>query len=217
MHTILTSGSVHTTLSADRENTERPLVVDPLAREVHLRGQRIELTRTEFDLLHLLSSRPRQVFTPRQLFQDIWTEEFFDADHVVETHISRLRRKLGESGIQPRHIHTVRGVGYRFEPDPPGPVAHGQTDIGDGIGTTRVHRVRLTPDLSVTEIDPGLAEILGVTGDECLGQRFPELVKTLAGSILLEIQTRPLHDGMGRLVGIEVRVVARECTSSGPG
>lgn len=130
MHTIRVFGptmsgaySVHeTALGVSRnpqpEQAESDLVIDPETREVLLRGEIIELTRTEFDLLHAMSQHPRRVFSSAQLFAAGWDGEFFEADHVIETHISRLRHKLGESGSHPRYIHTVRGVGYRFEPDP---------------------------------------------------------------------------------------------------
>lgn len=102
--------------NVDHPMADGDLVIDERSHEVLLRGSALDLTKTEFDLLVVLAKHPRQVFTTRQLFQRVWSSDFFDADHVVETHISRLRRKLGESGAHPHYIHTVRGVGYRFEP-----------------------------------------------------------------------------------------------------
>jgi DNA-binding response OmpR family regulator len=91
------------------------LVIDPVAREVSVDGENVELTKIEFDILDLLSSSPRRTFTREQLLVQVWGEWFGD-DHVIEVHMGKLRKKLGESASQPRHIRTLRGVGYRFEP-----------------------------------------------------------------------------------------------------
>jgi DNA-binding response OmpR family regulator len=91
------------------------LIVDPLAREVKVDGAEVELTKIEFDILDLLSGSPRRIFTREQLLEQIWGEWFGD-DHVIEVHVGKLRKKLGESAAAPRHIRTLRGVGYRFEP-----------------------------------------------------------------------------------------------------
>jgi DNA-binding response OmpR family regulator len=91
------------------------LVVDPVAREVRVDGEDVDLTKIEFDILDLLSGSPRRTFTREQLLVQVWGEWFGD-DHVIEVHMGKLRKKLGESASQPRHIRTLRGVGYRFEP-----------------------------------------------------------------------------------------------------
>ena len=91
------------------------LVVDPVAREVTLDGAVVELTKIEFDVLDLLSASPRRTFTREQLLARVWGDWYGD-DHVLEVHIGKLRKKLGESALEPRHIRTLRGVGYRFEP-----------------------------------------------------------------------------------------------------
>ena len=90
-------------------------MVAPLAREVKVDGGEVELTKIEFDILDLLSGNPRRIFTREQLLEQIWGEWFGD-DHVIEVHVGKLRKKLGESAASPRHIRTLRGVGYRFEP-----------------------------------------------------------------------------------------------------
>ncbi|MFN8168580.1 MAG: response regulator transcription factor [Candidatus Nanopelagicales bacterium] len=91
------------------------LVIDPSAREVVMDGEEVELTRIEFDILELLSGSPRRTFTREQLLEHVWGDWFGD-DHVIEVHMGKLRKKLGESASRPRHIRTLRGVGYRFEP-----------------------------------------------------------------------------------------------------
>jgi DNA-binding response OmpR family regulator len=91
------------------------LRVDPVAREVIVDETLIDLTKIEFDILDLLSDCPRRTFTRQQLLDAVWGDWFGD-DHVIDVHVGNLRRKLGESASAPRHIRTMRGVGYRFEP-----------------------------------------------------------------------------------------------------
>src|SRR6266511_2446995 len=90
------------------------LVIDPAAREVQLAGEPVELTRLEFDLLEALSERPRVVLSRRQLLERVWGADWYGDDHLVDVHIANLRRKLGDDPRQPRHILTIRGVGYRM-------------------------------------------------------------------------------------------------------
>jgi DNA-binding response OmpR family regulator len=91
------------------------LSIDPNAREVRLDGRILDLTKIEFDLLTKLASEPRRVFARQQLLDAVWGADWYGDDHVVDVHMGNLRRKLGESGSNPRFIHTVRGVGFRFE------------------------------------------------------------------------------------------------------
>ena len=90
------------------------LTIDPAAREVSVAGTPVDLTRLEFDLLEVLSARPRVAFSRRQLVEQVWDEAWFGDDHIVDVHIVRLRRKLGDDAAHPRYVLTVRGVGYRM-------------------------------------------------------------------------------------------------------
>jgi DNA-binding response OmpR family regulator len=90
------------------------LTVDPAAREVHLKGRPVELTRLEFDLLEALSERPRMVLSRRALLERVWGPDWYGDDHLVDVHIANLRHKLGDDPRAPRHILTVRGIGYRM-------------------------------------------------------------------------------------------------------
>ena len=92
------------------------LRVDPVAREATLDGVPVELTKIEFDILDLLSGSPRRTFTREQLLETVWGGTWFGDDHVIDVHLGNLRRKIGESAGAPRHVRTVRGVGYRFDP-----------------------------------------------------------------------------------------------------
>jgi DNA-binding response OmpR family regulator len=83
-------------------------------REVFLDGEPVMLTRTEFDLLGVLSSRPGVVFNRRQLLQAVWSDGWVGNEHLVDVHVAHLRRKLGDNPGDPRYVITVRGVGYRM-------------------------------------------------------------------------------------------------------
>lgn len=87
------------------------LVLDPLSREVR-RGERpIELTRTEFNLLELFMTNPRQVLTRSQIYERVWGFDFGPRSTSLAVYVGYLRRKLEAEG-EPRLLHTVRGVGY---------------------------------------------------------------------------------------------------------
>jgi len=86
------------------------LQIDPGAREVTVDGETIELSRTEFDLLDVLAAQPRVTLSRQQLLELVWGEGWFGDDHVIDVHMSNLRRKLGDSA----YIVTVRGYGYRM-------------------------------------------------------------------------------------------------------
>jgi DNA-binding response OmpR family regulator len=90
------------------------LRVDPVGREVAVGDELVELSRTEFDLLDALSSQPRVSLSRTQLLQQIWGPNWVGDDHVIDVHISNLRRKLGDDPRRPRYIRTVRGHGYRM-------------------------------------------------------------------------------------------------------
>ncbi len=86
------------------------LQIDPGAREVTVDGKAVELSRTEFDLLDVLAAQPRISLSRQQLLELVWGEGWFGDDHVIDVHISNLRRKLGDS----TYIVTVRGYGYKM-------------------------------------------------------------------------------------------------------
>jgi two-component system phosphate regulon response regulator PhoB len=91
-----------------------PLVIDLAAHAVRLKGREIELTATEFKLLHRLARRPGRAFSRDQLLTDVWGYSGDLETRTVDTHMKRLRAKLGVIGAW---IETVRGHGYRFRPD----------------------------------------------------------------------------------------------------
>jgi two-component system, OmpR family, response regulator MprA len=87
------------------------LVLDPSARTVRRADRRIDLTKTEFDLLELLVYNAGIVLTREVIFERIWGYDFETSSNSLDVYIGYLRRKL-ESGGEPRLVHTVRGVGY---------------------------------------------------------------------------------------------------------
>jgi two-component system, OmpR family, response regulator MprA len=87
------------------------LELDPQMREVRRGGERIELTRTEFNLLELFMLNPRQVLTRSIIFERVWGYDFGFASNSLDVYIGYLRRKTEARG-KPRLIQTVRGVGY---------------------------------------------------------------------------------------------------------
>ncbi|WP_083736756.1 response regulator transcription factor [Mycobacterium sp. MS1601] len=90
------------------------LSIDLDAREVRVDDEPILLTRTEFDILEALSSRPGKVMGRRQLLEIVRDGPWVGNEHLVDVHIGHLRRKLGDDASRPRFITTVRGVGYRM-------------------------------------------------------------------------------------------------------
>jgi two-component system, OmpR family, response regulator ResD len=92
------------------------LLIDPAARSVYVEGEETQLTQREFDLLLFLARHPGQVFSRDQLMEAVWQYSFYTDSSTVTVHIRRLRAKLEADPAQPRRLHTVWGVGYRFQP-----------------------------------------------------------------------------------------------------
>ncbi len=90
----------------------KDLVIDPGRYEVRLAGQPLELTRTEFILLHLLAHRPGWVFTRSQIVQALHGDDFAVTERSIDVHMVGLRKKLGPFG---KFLETVRGIGYRLK------------------------------------------------------------------------------------------------------
>jgi DNA-binding response OmpR family regulator len=88
------------------------LTIDPGTREVFLRGRRVELSQKEFGLLRKLASDPTRVFTKEELLRDVWGFRSIGTTRTLDSHASRLRRKLSEEGDL--FVCNVWGVGYRL-------------------------------------------------------------------------------------------------------
>jgi two-component system response regulator RegX3 len=90
------------------------LELDPAARRAVFRGSELSLSRKEFDLLERLVRDAGRVVTREDLMSEIWDTNWFGSTKTLDVHIGWLRKKLGEDPADPRYIHTVRGVGFRF-------------------------------------------------------------------------------------------------------
>jgi DNA-binding response OmpR family regulator len=90
------------------------LRLEPAKREVTQRGEALELSRKEFELLQLLMRNAGSVVTREQLIDEVWDTNWFGSTKTLDVHVSGIRRKLGDDPSQPRYLHTVRGVGFRF-------------------------------------------------------------------------------------------------------
>lgn len=90
------------------------LVVDVGMRTATVDGVPVHLTKTQFDLLDALSARPRTTMSRAQLLELVWGPRWYGDDHVVDVHMSALRRKLGDDPRAPKYIETVRGFGFRM-------------------------------------------------------------------------------------------------------
>src|ERR671915_1221280 len=90
------------------------LHVDVAARRARLGGAELQLSRKEFDLLAELIRNAGRVVTREQLMDRVWDENWFGSTKTLDVHIRWLRQKLGDDPADPRYLHTVRGVGFRF-------------------------------------------------------------------------------------------------------
>jgi DNA-binding response OmpR family regulator len=107
---------VETVPSAEPPIEVGELRIEPAARRVFVGGEEAQMTQREFDVLLFLARHPGQVFSRNQLMDAVWQYSFYTDTSTVTVHIRRLRAKIEADPAQPRHIQTVWGVGYRFQP-----------------------------------------------------------------------------------------------------
>ncbi|MEK5057182.1 response regulator transcription factor [Paenibacillus shunpengii] len=94
------------------------LLINETTHEVHIRGTAVQLSATEFNILHKLACQPGRVFPTEQLFDFIWGADHYGDTRTVMVHISNLRKKIEANPSMPQYIQTVRGVGYKFHAQP---------------------------------------------------------------------------------------------------
>lgn len=92
----------------------KEMVIDKASRLVTINGNIIDLTGKEFDLLFFLAANKGRVFTKKQIYTQVWEEDYAFDDSNIMSFISKLRKKIEPDPEQPFYIQTVRGVGYRF-------------------------------------------------------------------------------------------------------
>lgn len=92
------------------------LIINPICRTLEKNNKDIHLTPYEFDTLYLLAKKPGWVYSREMIYNLIWKEPYnFNEYSIIHT-IGRLRKKIGDNGIYPQYILTVRGNGYKFNP-----------------------------------------------------------------------------------------------------
>ena len=89
--------------------------LDDASKAVTLDGEPVSLTPREYDILKLLMSHPGQVFSPKDIYRQVWGEAPYGAENAVAVHIRHLREKLEFDPAEPRYIKVIWGKGYRFE------------------------------------------------------------------------------------------------------
>jgi len=92
-----------------------PLTIDRTGREVIVAGNHAHLTRIEFDVLDLLAGNRGKAFSREEILQALWGENYFGDTRVVDVHIRRLREKIEKDPSSPAFVHTVWGIGYKFD------------------------------------------------------------------------------------------------------
>lgn len=95
--------------------TRGDLILDKSRHNVTISGKPVELTAKEFDLLWYFASHPGRAFTRLDLLQEVWGYGHEGYEHTVNSHINRLRAKIEPDPAQPKYVHTIWGVGYRFD------------------------------------------------------------------------------------------------------
>jgi len=90
------------------------LTIDLARRAVEIRGERVQLTYVEFELLRILASHPGRVYSRRMLLEALWGGADYREPRTIDVHVRHLREKLERDPADPEYILTVRGVGYRF-------------------------------------------------------------------------------------------------------
>ena len=107
------------TTAVEERPADGPLTVgdvrlDPSTRSVTRAERPIELTRKEFDLLHVLMGSAGALVTRERLIDEVWDVNWFGSTKTLDVHVSGLRKKLDDDPGSPRYLHTIRGVGFRF-------------------------------------------------------------------------------------------------------
>lgn len=90
--------------------------LDPDRFEVTVRGDNVHLPRKEFELLEALMESPGRVLTREQLIDRVWGSDYFGDTRTLDVHVKRLRAKCEEDARNPKHLVTIRGLGYKFVP-----------------------------------------------------------------------------------------------------
>lgn len=91
------------------------ITIDLNNYEIRKNGEEIKLTVKEFDILKLFVSNPNIVFTKNKIYENVWKEEAFGDENIINVHIRHLREKIEDDPASPKIIKTVWGIGYKFD------------------------------------------------------------------------------------------------------
>ena len=91
-----------------------PVVLDPDTHEVRVREEIVPFTPKEFDLLEVLLARKGRLLTRELLIDEVWGSDYFGDTKTLDVHVKRIRQKIEENPHRPKHLLTVRGLGYKF-------------------------------------------------------------------------------------------------------
>jgi DNA-binding response OmpR family regulator len=114
IYTLLQRGEVQ----AAQENKEKLFIeidglsVDAEAHQVRLNGESLDFTLKEFNILYLLIKKPGRVYSRDALIERVWSEEYIGSTRTIDSHVARIRIKLGEWGE--KHLQTIYGTGYKI-------------------------------------------------------------------------------------------------------
>ena len=98
----------------NREYQSGELMINPKSRRVLCRGQEVNLTPKEFDILYFLFQNKGEVFTKEQIYQAVWADEYMMADSNIMAFIRKIRKKIEPNPDAPEYILTIWGVGYKY-------------------------------------------------------------------------------------------------------
>lgn len=107
--------SLGASVSSENIVTVGNIVIDDAAKTVTADGDEVSLTPTEYDILKLLAKNPGKVYSPSDIYREVWKDEPFGSDSTVAVHIRHLREKLEINPNKPRYIKVVWGQGYKLE------------------------------------------------------------------------------------------------------
>lgn len=107
--------SLGASVSSENIITVGNIVIDDTAKTVSVDGEEISLTPTEYDILKLLTKNPGKVYSPSDIYREVWKDEPFGSDSTVAVHIRHLREKVEINPNKPRYIKVVWGQGYKLE------------------------------------------------------------------------------------------------------
>jgi len=93
-----------------------PFVLNPISHTAKKNGQPLDLAPREFELLHMFLAHPERAFTSEELVEGVWGVEFIGEPQVLYVQVRSLRTKIEDDPSDPKHIRTLRGVGYKFVP-----------------------------------------------------------------------------------------------------